>query len=298
MNLIQVAFLSCPNATRDDAAHEIVFDASHRPIRVRMTGDGFTIYSVLGDHAVAPDRGEQSTYRSPPISPVTALRPLRILIRRQTKDDASALAGGIVGEYQTGDHAFDEQLFLGTICESETLRTVLNEQVRLAVLDLFRLSKWAVYLAEITIDDEMGNVSGRWQVEKKAGEADFNSEHAKALIGAFEQFKSGIPELASSGRRRVRSTVHTVVRVAHGVMLLGLPLTVFLLSNAPKDRRLDENSFLAGLLIATAIAMALLSLSYRYVRGHPDSADLRGRVLAISIWLSLEIGLLCAHYFL
>lgn len=115
-------------------------------LRLRVAYDDV----ARADHPALPNRGSDGSYRQAPSrGSLSAPRPLAIALDHETLADALAVAEGIRREHQTGDHAFDRAVFVGTpTTDDAVLRAVLNPEVRAAVLSLFALG-----FLRVTIDD-------------------------------------------------------------------------------------------------------------------------------------------------
>ncbi len=93
------------------------------------------------DHDAILHAGGPGAYRrSGRASAIIAVRPLAVTLRSETRSDVDAKLGGINVEYQTGDDAFDRNVYVSTpTTDEQVLGAVLGPKVRQGVLALLVL---------------------------------------------------------------------------------------------------------------------------------------------------------------
>ena len=126
---------------------------------------------------------------------LTATRPLAIELRRVNAVDRRAKSDGLSLEWQAGDPAFDDRVYVSTpTSEPQVLAAVLNPASRAAVLQLMHFG-----FGQIWIDAD-GALEARAFAEhlKSSGELD----RADRVVAAFRQLAANVPPLQHSGQKR------------------------------------------------------------------------------------------------
>jgi hypothetical protein len=143
------------------------------------------------DHPALVARAESRGYRDRVSTPLAAARPLDIELRPENVADVAAKAEGLNVEWQSGDAAFDDAVYVSTpTANVEVLAAVLGADVRQAVLDLFALGFRLVCI------DEKGEV--------RASVVEFTSREPREgrgarAIDAFARILANLPVIAASG---------------------------------------------------------------------------------------------------
>ncbi|MFO0663891.1 MAG: hypothetical protein U0174_08070 [Polyangiaceae bacterium] len=147
-------------------------------------------------------------YRNfPAARTVTAPRPLDIQLRHEDSEDRAAKANGLNVEWQTGDRAFDEAVYVSTPgLSADVLNAVLAPGVREAVMKLFELG-----FRLVAIDDK-GTV--------RADVTEFvvarpREGRGREAIDAFARLLMNLPLVVASGEE------HAPVPYAKTTRVLG-----------------------------------------------------------------------------
>ncbi len=120
---------------------------------------------------------------------LAATRPLDITLRREHAGDRAAKAEGTSSEFQAGDPAFDDEVYVSTPTTDErVLGAVLSGQVRAAARELL-----AMGFERVVIDGEGGAVVAR------RGHDARSPASAVHAVDAFDRLARGLPALEHSG---------------------------------------------------------------------------------------------------
>ncbi len=177
------------------------FSVAREPcaLRVSVSHDSHGAVSTLALRFDYDDPARIAAVRGAGGEALVAIRPLEILLRRETAEDRAAKADGTNGEWQTGDAAFDGVVYVSTPNDdARALAAVSRAEVRSAALDLF-----AMGFEQITIDG--GDSIGKGAVEaRRSREARDTPRAATAelVLAAMEQLARYLPVVTHSGTAR------------------------------------------------------------------------------------------------
>ncbi|MFO0685142.1 MAG: hypothetical protein U0234_23990 [Sandaracinus sp.] len=125
---------------------------------------------------------------------LVATRPLEITLRREHEGDRAAKKAGTSVEWQAGEPAFDDEVYVSTpTSEPRVLAAVLGKEVRAATRDLL-----AMGFEQIQID----TVGGKVEARSSRGTRARREASAAEVIEAFGRLALGLPAIAHSGATR------------------------------------------------------------------------------------------------
>jgi len=186
---------------------------------------------------------------------LVATRPLAIELRKENRADVSAKDGGVSYEWQAGDPAFDDNVYVSTpTSEPEVLARVLNPAVRAGVLQLIQLG-----FERILVDDD-GKLEARAPAEnlKPSWEAD----RAQRAVASFCQIAAHVPPLEHSGQKRARAPLagwSTVLFLIGGAgWILSVPLFSLVAEVLHKAVGRDKAHQIGVLPVLGCLALALV----------------------------------------
>jgi hypothetical protein len=234
----------------------------------------------------------------------SAIRPMQIVLRHENISDLQAKEGGINREHQTGDDEFDREVYIDSpTVDEDVLQAVLGDDVRAAVLALFRVG-----VRRITVDDARGNVEGYLHEFTRAQE---DPDRANVMVSSFSKLALAFPPLRASGGTHAETPYRTLVRVGGvlaGVLFFALiPIFLVLASgfDCSEPSSDGEGSTLKdgcgaapvlGLLAAVVVGALASAIATRFVvpklRGRSDSAARMAGLSWTSFGLAAEITFL------
>jgi hypothetical protein len=142
------------------------------------------------DHEAVTGRAT-ATYRGTARGALVAIRPLAVTLRKELRADVKAKAEAFNVEYQTGDEAFDREVYVDTPTTDERiLAAVLGPAVRGGVLELLALGFTSVMI------DERGAVEAHLSEFVRRESA---SDRADRAVAAFARVLSDLPRITASG---------------------------------------------------------------------------------------------------
>ncbi len=150
------------------------------------------------DHAA---RAQGEVYRDGP--PLVGPRPMSIELRPETAGDMVAKNRGVTVEWQSGDPAFDDEVFVDSpVGDASLLHLVIGPEARAGTLELFALG-----FDSVQIDSE-----GRGAVIASLPRKRFDASAPRALA-AFERILSRLPAVTASGEVRRANPVAGAVNL-------------------------------------------------------------------------------------
>jgi hypothetical protein len=211
-----------------------------------------------------------------------AIRPMAITLRDEDASDRQAKNEGLSREHQTGDLAFDEDVYVDSpTTDGAILDAVLSEDARRGALALFKLG-----FERVVLDDEVGNVYARISAFGKLREI----EDAPAkVVDAFARLLSALPAITrAEGEHPTRSGAPKALAICGAVAFVtGAPITIFGVAGAYDctESSSDGDGVTlkdgcgapAGLALLAAIAAGFLVMfvvrtsARPHVAGHSDS---------------------------
>lgn len=219
-------------------------------------------------------------YRDAPARALEAPRPMDIALRPETADDIDVMgkAGGITGELQTGDDAFDARVFIHTASPEAVVKSALGPEVRAAVLELQRLG-----FDRITLDDALGDVTAVCSLPTPLW-----TTTGKEATTAFVALLEHLPLVRATGARPGRHPLaawNVVLAITFGIAFLATwPAYATVASGALRVDCLGGDStppvcgppmlkgIGLGLLVASVVAVGGARLA-RGFAGPSDSAS-------------------------
>ncbi|MEZ4296542.1 MAG: hypothetical protein R3B70_16335 [Polyangiaceae bacterium] len=297
MGSVASAFTRIGAVPVGDDPNVLVAQVSAGTVRIQAHADRFYLSTEIPNRSVfETTRSRGSHFRDASPTVVRANRPMRIGLTLQTDEDAAAVRSGVAREFQTGDTEFDQLIYLDTPCEDQSLRDVLNEAVRAAVLSLVALRTSEMLLRHLFIDDDKGRLLIEWT--RPAGRHSIHDhwspltpDEARSMLDAFARLARDLPPIVSTGRRPWMDPQRRIVRVAQVLMLAGLFLTAFFVCRPLNSAKLERSFFVTFGAVALGTAAILMGLTWRFLRGRSNSVDTRQLAVAVAFWLSVEIGL-------
>lgn len=116
---------------------------------------------------------------------------MRITLRRETSEEVDAKQRGISREFQSGDAAFDRDVYVDTATDDEVLRYVLvSPALRASVLALLDEGVRAVEL-----DDVKGEINASLY---SFAHAKHDPARARRIVEAFDRVARGAPPVEHS----------------------------------------------------------------------------------------------------
>jgi hypothetical protein len=162
------------------------------------------------DHPALVEGDARAGYRSSARRPLVATRPLAIKLCPERADDVTAKLDGATVEWQSGDPAFDDAVYVATpTTDTKVLTGVLGPEVRAAVLDLLALG-----FMSVTLDGDEQHRVGTYLIEFVRRGPEQPDRGAQA-IRAFAQLLSNLPALTTA------TEGHAPVPLAGWTRLLG-----------------------------------------------------------------------------
>jgi hypothetical protein len=207
--------------------------------------------------------------------PIVATRPLDIVLRPEGGPDRAAKAQGINVEWQTGDRAFDDTVYVSTPTESgEVLRAVLGPEVRSAVMTLFGLG-----FRMVRIDDDgvvRAEVTEFVVAVPQAG-------RGRSAMEAFVRILTNLPAVVASGAKHaaipLAETTRALAWTAAGFGLVFV-VAAFGALVAPKNMASRNTLGFLVLCVGPWVALALASPAFllaRKIHGGRVARAMRGR---------------------
>ncbi len=253
----------------------------------------------------APSQGsDQGAYRGSNRGPRRARRPMRITLRRETSEEVDAKQRGISREFQSGDAAFDRDVYVDTATDDEVLRYVLaSPALRASVLALLDEGVRAVEL-----DDVKGEINASLY---SFAHAKHDPARARRIVEAFDRVARGAPPVEHSNEPRPRDTESLLITVATvmavGGFTLGIPLYLSLVPNRCWIATGDgEGASLncqlqgccdyigRGAVLGVVLGLLLSFMVPRWIRGRSDSHKRRMIASASVGVVAFELSLLGA----
>ena len=249
-------------------------------------------------------RSAGGAYRGPGVVPTLVMpRPMKIKLRREEPDDKDHKAAGINREFQTGDPAFDERVYIDTDSEDEVIRAVLaSPDARAAALDLLRKD-----CSSILVDDNAGNITlSIVEFTKRAPD----QARAERLVENLARLARALPPVRGSGAVPV-DPVGCPVFGGCALTILGLfaaPLIYFWIS---PDRCVESDGDgsnlvcdagpecctpgLVGIAGGALVSLPLILLFSRVIRGRSDSSQTRVFAYVAVLGVLVELGIVVAR---
>ncbi len=222
----------------------------------------------------------EARYRDPAIrrGPIAAaVRPMQIQLSPELHTHKDAKAAGIDVEIQTGDAVFDETVYVDTQAPGDVVRLVLGDDVRAAVVELFRLG-----FQSVELDGEAGQVTARCTSFVSTTD---DAGRGVAAAQAFARLARGLPSVAPLGGEYPR---HPLAGVNGALLVLALvvfcaaaPAYHFFVAAVRTECSYEdapmtcEAPALAGLVagaVLGGLSAFLASLYARRFRGRSDSS--------------------------
>jgi len=151
---------------------------------------GLSLVCRYDDVAVPHASG---SYRGEPR--LRAVRPLDLRLERERDGHVRAKREGLVGEWQSGDPAFDERVFVTSpTTDPAVLAAVLGPAAREAVMALLALGFETV---KIDVEGEVRAGIGQGDFVRTQGPG--GGERAASALDAFCRLTSGLPIVAATG---------------------------------------------------------------------------------------------------
>lgn len=243
-----------------------------------------------------------SAYRHRDLPVVEVKRPLTIYLRKERESDRRYKAAGINKEVQTGDAAFDAEVYINALYDEDAhVRAVLaHEDARAAAVALLREDPFRFLL-----DDEDGSVQVHYVVYPGT-ENDQDPERGRRIVEAFDRLMGALPRLKTIGRdgRVVRGWM---IMLAWAAALA--PGAVLFFTTRPPECLPGKGDLLigcgggpeccepvvAGLAAGGALAIAAGLVIWRFVRGRSNSSTKQKVWMILTTGLALEAGVVLAR---
>jgi hypothetical protein len=220
-------------------------------------------------------------YRAKPTAASTlrAGRPMNILLRSETPDDVDGKRQGIAVEFQTGDAAFDDEVYINTDTPHEVLNQVLaSRALREAVIRLFREG-----ISYVTLDDDGSMISCSLYT---FAHRKHDGTRAERILSAMATLALETPPVEESGELAPPPQAPWLdwIAVAGGfILFFGVPIYLALVPGRCWDPSSDgDGSSLVcrpgccepmwqGLLLGLLLAIPFATLLSARIRGRSDS---------------------------
>lgn len=265
-------------------------------------------YDAVAKAGVA-EGGREAHYRvSAKGGVLAAIRPMSIKLRRESSTDRAAKSEGINREHQTGDAAFDEDVYVDSpTIDATVLQTVLSERVRAGAMELLSLA-----FDSISIDDGDGRVTAVLSAFMKLRDV---PARASRVAHAFASLLSGLPPVRhSGGAHPPRSALPKVMAVLGFVLLIASPALLFVIAGAHDctqpasdgdGQSLKDGcggpaqaAFVVAAVVGSIAAIVARAIARPRLAGHSDS---RARILmvvaAAFTWIGVATFLAMAAMF-
>lgn len=140
--------------------------------------------------ACARARGE--AYRA--AGPLVGPRPMEITLRAETVADVVAKDQGVIVEWQSGDPAFDREVFVDSpVGDTAILGSVIGAELRAGVLELFAFGASSVEIDTAATGSVVVHIP-----RENLGSA----SPANRVLTAFERVIADLPAVTASGEKR------------------------------------------------------------------------------------------------
>lgn len=167
---------------------------------------------VAAPHAPGSYRGESRGE-----SRLQAVRPLDLRLEREREGHVRAKREGLVGEWQSGDPAFDERVFVKSpTTDPAVLAAVLGPEAREAAMALLGLGFETV---QIDVEGEVRAGIGQGDFVREHGPG--GAERAERAVDAFLRLTSRLPIVAATGGAHPRPPLAVLTRALQIVGVVG-----------------------------------------------------------------------------
>lgn len=243
----------------EPSADAFTIAGAHGTVQVEISRDSDGDFSGLALRVPYDEvaRATPGLYRDADV--LSATRPLAIELRREHAGDRAAKADGTSVEHQTGDAAFDAEIYVSTpTSDPRVLGAVLGPQVRSAVRELI-----AIGFVRVVLDSERGLVEAHRSRDDRRPSRPVTAQSA---IATFERLGRALPAVVHSGG------THAAPPLGWLTSLLGIVGA-------------------AGWLL-NVTWVGLLAMAVDAVRpGLHDGSDVPGSVIGGAIGISIVAGL-------
>lgn len=259
---------------------------------------GSSSHLVVSTPYVGRDLAPPESYRGHR-GPLVAVRPLSITLRREDASDRRAKAGGVAIEAQTGDHAFDDEVYVdGPSTEEVVARVLASPIARTAIRELL-----AAGVSPVALDD-----AGKIHVRIHAFAA--LPGDPLWLLERIALVARHVPTVTpSGGSHPVDPWAGVPVLFGAAALVLGIITPILMFSVLPERCYVsdDEGTSLAcidprccepvayGAVGGAAVGLVLAAFLFFRIRGTSSAHRVRWSAAGFAFLVAFELAQLLAH---